>query len=252
MLYFGTEAQRVLVPSLDDVFTAVQSGTSRYGVAAVENSTEGSVARTIDLLATSNLMICGELTLTTHHALLSAAVSLHEIRCVRAHAQALAQCHAWLSLNLPHAAREGVASNADGARMAKGDPTAAAIASVRSALQYDLPVLFQDIQDVATNQTRFLVLGHHDCEWSSNAKTSLVFSVENKPGALYEALEPLHRHGVSMCRLESRPSRLRAWEYSFYIDMVGHKNDPPVALALEELGKIAQVRVLGSYTVKLM
>jgi chorismate mutase/prephenate dehydratase len=131
--------------------------------------------------------------------------------------------------------------------MASADPTSAAIASVRSARQYDLPVLYPDIQDITTNQTRFLILGGQDDWHIENAKTSLILSVANEPGALYKALEPFYRHNVSMCRLESRPSRLSVWEYNFYIDIVGHRKDRPVAAALEELGNIAAVRVLGSY-----
>ena len=245
--YFGAASRRLLVPSLDAVFGAVESAQSRNGVVAVENTTEGSVPRTLDLLATTDLKVCGELTLAIHHALMSSAAGLGEIRCVRAHAQALAQCHEWLCLNVPHARREAVLSNAEGARMASRDPTSAAIASARSAAQYSVPVMFPDIQDIAINQTRFLILGRHDEAWTENAKTSLIISVENEPGTLYKALEPFYRHGVSMSRLESRPSRRGVWEYNFYIDLVGHRSDRPIAAALEELGRIATVRMLGSY-----
>ena len=246
--YFGEEATRLLLPSLDEVFYAVEFARSEFGVVAVENTTEGSVPRTMDLLAGSELQICGEMTLAIRHALMSSASSLHAIQCVRAHAQALAQCHSWLSVNVPDAKREAVGSNAEGARMASNDPTSAAIASVRSARQYGLPVLCPDVQDIANNQTRFLILGKQDEHWSENTKTSLIVSIANEPGTLYKALEPFYRHGVSMCRLESRPSKREAWEYNFYIDVLGHRTDGPIAIALEELRKIASVRMLGSYT----
>jgi chorismate mutase/prephenate dehydratase len=214
---------------------------------AVENSTEGSVARTLDLLAATDLQVCGELTLGIHHALMSSAKELIEIRCVRAHAQALAQCHAWLSQTVPHARREAVSSNAEGARMASLDPTSAAIASARSALQYGVPVLVPDIQDVETNQTRFLILGREDQAWSDDARTLVIVSVANEPGTLYKAIEPFDRHAVSMSRLESRPSRRGVWDYNFYIELVGHRADPSIAAALDELARIATVRMLGSF-----
>ena len=245
--YFGAASQRLLLPSLDAVFSAVESGVCPHGIVAVENSTEGSVPRTLDLLATADLKVCGELTLPIHHALMSAAETLPDIRCVRAHAQALAQCNTWLSNHLPEARREAVLSNAEGARLASLDPTSAAIASARSANEYGVPVLFADVQDDTTNQTRFLVLGKEDRAWTVNAKTSLIVSVVNQPGTLYQALEPFYRHSVSMSRLESRPSRNAVWEYNFYIDLVGHRSDPAIASALDELGRIATVRLLGSF-----
>ncbi|UVH60660.1 prephenate dehydratase [Variovorax paradoxus] len=248
--YFGAAAKRLLVPSLDEVFAAVEATQSVYGVVAVENSTEGSVARTLDLLAATELKVCGELTLGIHHALMSSAKELVDIHCVRAHAQALAQCLGWLSQNVPHARREAVSSNAEGARMASLDPASAAIASERSALQYGVPVLFADIQDIETNQTRFLILGGEDQGWSDDARTLMIISVANEPGALYKALEPFHRHAISMSRLESRPSRRGVWEYNFYIELVGHRTDPSIAAALSELEKIATVRMLGSFAAR--
>lgn len=245
--YFGPTARRNLFSSLDEIFEAVETGAVHHAVAAVENTNEGSVTRTLDLLAASSAKVCGELSLDIRHNLLTQSGRLESITCVRAHAQALAQCHGWLTARAPHLKREAVLSNAEAARLAATDPTAAAIAGARTASEYGLQVAYAAIQDDALNRTRFLILGPQDAPHSPKSKTSLIISVKNEPGALYKAVEPFYQHGVSMSRFESRPSKRGVWEYLFYIDLVGHRSEPAVASALAALAERAQVKMLGSY-----
>lgn len=247
IIYFGKDAPRLLCASLDEAFAAVESGAAQHAVVAVENTNEGAVPRTLDLLATTPLKIKGELSLPIRHHLLSLSGNLDGVTCVRAHAQALAQCHGWLTANAPHLKREAVLSNAEAARMAASDPSAAAIAGARSAAEYGLEVVFSAVQDDALNQTRFLVLSEEDAPPAPNSKTSIIMSVKNEPGALYKGVEPFYHHGVSMSRFESRPSKRGIWEYNFYIDLVGHRLDAGVAAALAQLQERAKVKVLGSY-----
>ena len=196
----------------------------------VENSTEGVVARSLDLFLTTPLFIIGETSLIVRHNLLRRDDSLAGIEAICAHPQALAQCHRWLSHHLPDVERRPVASNAEGARLAGQDSRLAAIASQRAASEYGLHVVSPAIQDDPHNRTRFAIVTHpsrhpspkasgHDC-------TSLVVSVTNRPGAVHDMLVPLKNHGVSMTRFESRPARSGQWEYYFYIDVEGHPDEP--------------------------
>jgi chorismate mutase/prephenate dehydratase len=254
--HFGAAPSIESCPGIDDVFRAVAAGSANYGVVPVENSTEGAIGRTLDLLLTAQLKICGEINLPVHHQLMSKSGSLDDIKRVYSHSQSLGQCQDWLNKHLPTIERIPVASNADAARRAAEDASSAAIAGETAAALYDLHILHANIEDDPTNTTRFLVLANHDAGPSGNDKTSLICSAQNQPGAVHKLLTPLARHGVSMTRFESRPSRGMSgpgggqWEYVFYIDLLGHRLDAPVQLALEELrGCAGYVKELGSYPV---
>ncbi len=245
---FGAAPNFTALPTIDDVFRAVESGNADYGVVPVENSTEGAVGRTLDLLMQMPIRICGEVMLRIHQHLLSRSAGMDQLKRLYSHSQSLAQCHEWLNRHLPDLPRVPVASNAEAARMAAEDAQSCAIAGEAAASRYALNLLARDIEDDPNNTTRFLVLGLHDAGPSGRDKTSLVCSAQNKAGAAFTLLEPLARHGVSMSKFESRPSRTGLWEYVFYIDVLGHQSDEPVAKAFAELEeRAAFVKVLGSY-----
>jgi chorismate mutase/prephenate dehydratase len=217
-------------------------------VVPVENSTEGAVGRTLDLMCQTPLIICGEIRLRIRQNLLSNAAAIEDVTRVYSHAQSLAQCVQWLARHLPQATRVAVASNAEAARMAATEAGAAAIAGEIAAAIYGLGVLVPHIEDEPNNTTRFWVLGGQSVPPSGRDETSLVMSAPNRPGAVYGLLEPIAKHGVSMSRLESRPARTGLWEYLFFVDLVGHQDDPPVASALAELREKAPfLKLLGSY-----
>jgi chorismate mutase/prephenate dehydratase len=244
---FGHSVQTLALDAIGDVFREVEAGAADYGVVPVENSTEGVISHTLDLFQYSRLRICGEVELRIHHHLLAWRDDV-KITRVLAHQQALAQCRGWLELNLPDAEHVAVSSNAEAARLVSEDETAAAIASDTAAELYGLVTLAPNIEDEPDNTTRFLVIGSQAALPSGNDKTSLLISVRNRPGALYRMLRPLADHGISMTRIESRPSRQAMWEYVFYIDVDGHCDDPAVAAALSALEQETfAVRVLGSY-----
>ncbi len=249
--HFGSAPTFTPFLTIDDVFRAVESGQVDYGVVPIENSTEGSVGRTLDQMLTSPLMICGEVNLRIHQNLMTRATSLDGVTKLYSHAQSLAQCHEWLSRNLPNLSRVPVASNAEAARMAAQDPEACAIAGEAAARLYALNVLAANIEDDPNNTTRFVVLAGHDAGPSERDKTSFVCSAQNKPGAVHDLLTPLKKHGVSMSRFESRPARglgNSRWEYVFFIDIEGHRSEAKVAAALDDLrGCVGFLKELGSY-----
>jgi chorismate mutase/prephenate dehydratase len=236
--------------SIDGVFNAVENGAANYGLVPVENSTEGAIGRTLDLLLSSNLMICGEVLLQVHQCVLSNENDLSVIRKVYSHPQSFGQCQGWLNAHLPHAERITASSNADAARLAAEESFAAAIAGEQAAEHFKLKVLAQNIEDDARNTTRFLVIGKQDVAPSGKDKTSLAMSAANRPGAMHDLLTPFASNGVSMTKMESRPSRTGLWEYVFYVDIEGHQSDAKVAASLAQLKQIASfVKVLGSYPV---
>jgi len=246
--HFGHAARLLPQVSIDDVFREVESGHAQYAVVPVENSTEGAVGRTMDLLLATPLRICGELVLRIHQHLLSNELSLGAVKKVYSHAQSLAQCHEWLNRSLPLAQRIPVGSNAQAAQLAAAEAGAAAIAGQAAAERYHLPELASNIEDEPNNTTRFVVLGRHDAGPSGRDKTSLVMSAHNQTGALGKLLAPLSDAGVSMTRLESRPARHTLWEYVFFVDIDGHSDDAPVRTALVELARRAPyLKLLGSY-----
>ena len=248
--HFGHAARLSPQSSIDDVFREVESGHAQYAVVPVENSTEGAVGRTMDLLLGTQLKIRGEVVVRIHQNLLSNETNLADIKKVYSHAQSLAQCHEWLNRMLPGAQRISVGSNAQAAQMASEEQGVAAIAGEAAAARYNLPRLAENIEDEPNNTTRFLVLGKHDAGPSGRDKTSLIMSAPNRTGALHELLLPLSSAGVSMCRLESRPARNALWEYVFYVDIEGHRDEPSIKNALEELARrSAYLKTLGSYPV---
>jgi chorismate mutase / prephenate dehydratase len=245
---FGSRDNPVPCVSIDDVFRSVQSGTNDFGVVPVENSTEGSINRTLDLFMQSDLQICAEISIAVNHQMLGLSAPANQRKKIVAHPQALAQCQRWLAENWGHLPIEPVSSNAEGARQAAQDSAVLAIASERAAQQYGLETIAGQIQDDPSNRTRFAVIGQYRPSPSGQDQTSLILSVPDKAGAVYSLIEPLARHGVSMKRFESRPARQSGWEYNFYIDIVGHQDDPAVAAALAELKTKAQFyKVVGSY-----
>lgn len=247
---FGSAIQGRPGATIDEVFQLVESGAAQYGVVPVENSTEGAVGRTLDLLLNCNLKICGEVLLQVHQCLLSNESELSFVRKIYSHPQSFGQCQDWLHAHLPHVERVTASSNADAARLAAEETFAAAIAGAQATEHFKLKVLAQNIEDDARNTTRFLVIGKQDVAPSGNDKTSLVMSAANRPGAVHDLLVPLAQNGVSMTKLESRPSRTGMWEYVFYVDVEGHQADAKVAAAIAQLKQIASfVKVLGSYPV---
>ena len=252
--FFGSAANLIYCANFDEVFHATAAGTAQYGVVGMENSTEGVVARSLDLFLRSPVHVVGEVSLLIRHNLLRQSNSLEGIEVVMAHPQALAQCQGWLTQHLPNAERRAVSSNAEGARLAASNPTWAALASERAASQFGLHIVAHAVQDEAYNRTRFAVIclpqtlamppaSGKDC-------TSIVVSVPNRPGAVHDLLVPLKTNGVSMTRFESRPAKSGQWEYYFYIDIAGHPSQPHVAAALNELrGLCAFYKVLGAYPV---
>jgi chorismate mutase/prephenate dehydratase len=250
--FFGSSIAHIPCGSFDEVFHAATSGAAEYGVIPVENSTEGVVTRSLDLLLNSPLHIIGEISLLVRHNLLRRAASLDHIEVVLAHPQALAQCQQWLSTHLPHAERRAVSSNAEGARLAATNPGWAAIASERAGSEFGLHTAALAIQDEAFNRTRFVVVCLPSVmpapQTTGKDCVSLVLSVPNRPGAVHDMLVPLKQHGVSMTRFESRPARSGQWEYYFYIDLQGHPSQAHVAAALKDLqGLCAFYKVLGAY-----
>lgn len=249
--HFGMAPEFSPFGVIDDVFRAVESGNADYGVVPVENSTEGAIGRSLDLLLTSPLMICGEVVLRIQQNLLSKAESIDRLKRLYSHAQSLAQCHEWLNRNLANVPRVPVASNAEAARMAAEDPESGAIAGEAAGVLYELNRLAANIEDDSNNTTRFLVLAPHDAGPSGFDKTSFVCSAQNKPGAVHDLLTPLANHGVSMSKFESRPARGfggSRWEYVFFIDVDGHRQDAAVAAALDEIrDRAGFVKELGSY-----
>ena len=252
--FFGSAAELIYCNNFDEVFQATTAGTAQYGVVGVENSTEGAVARSLDLFLRTPVHVIGEVSLLVRHNLLRQSPSLEGIEVVLAHPQALGQCQEWLNKHLPHAERRAVASNAEGARLAATNPTWAGLASERAGAEFGLHVVAHAIQDEAYNRTRFAIISLPQTMETPPASgkdcTSLVVSVTNKPGAVHDLLMPLKANGVSMTRFESRPAKSGQWEYYFYIDLDGHISQPHVAKALQELQSLcAFYKVIGSYPV---
>jgi len=246
--HFGHSVTTVPMGAIDEVFREVEAGDADYGVVPVENSTEGVITHTLDMFINSSLRICGEVEFRIHHFLLGSATDMSAIRTVISHQQSLAQCREWITTHLPGVKVEAVSSNAEAARRVAGRTDTAAIAGRTAAEIYGLNVLADNIEDKPDNTTRFLVLGRIQTLPSGNDKTSIVVSGRNKPGALYRLLEPLTRHGVSMTRIESRPSRTGLWEYVFFVDLEGHEHEAKLRAALAELEQEAVfLKRLGSY-----
>jgi len=253
---FGEAMQALPVESFKDIFLAVESGEADYGVAPIENSTEGAVNQTHDLLVQSNVHIGGEIRLRIQHCLLSSCESLSAVEAVHAHPQSLAQCRQWLTKHLPGAELISESSNAAAAEAAAIKESSAssktkniaAIASASAGTRYGLNALATGIEDIANNTTRFIVIGLQPMRPSGNDRTSLLISASHKPGGLRRMLQPFEDAGVNMTRIESRPARTQLWEYVFFIDVAGHHEDEKLAKVLASLkDETPLLRVLGSY-----
>lgn len=247
-VYFGSTIDTKPCITLDEVFRATEAKAAHFGIVPIENSTEGVITRTLDLLIHTPLRITGELSLPINHNLMSQSGTMEGITMICAHSQALAQCQGWLNQHYPNVLRHAVSSNGEAALMASQDNKKAAIASEIASHRYNLKIVSANIQDNSQNKTRFAIIGYQDNQPSGNDQTALVVSVQNKPGSVYHLLEPLNRFGVSMMRFESRPARTGNWEYFFFADVEGHETDDNVAAAIAELhDKTTYLKVLGSY-----
>lgn len=248
---YGSSMDAMPVESFAEIFNAVENGTAEFGVAPIENSTEGAISQTHDLLIESHVQICGEVRLRIRHCLMSQAKNLSDIRIVHAHPQSLAQCRQWLSKHLPGVECVSESSNAaaaDRAAQSTAGDGVAAIASASAASRYGLCLVSEGIEDIANNTTRFIVIGRHEPAPTGNDATSLLISATHKPGGLRRMLQPLEDAGVSMTRIESRPTRTQLWEYVFFIDVTGHCKDSRLSKVLQQLQQESPlVRVLGSY-----
>lgn len=248
MQHFGLSAELVPQRSIPAVFEEVEKGRALYGVVPVENSTEGVVTHTLDMFMESELVINAEVLLEVSHYLLSRTGRMEDIKKVYSHPQPLAQCRNWLEENLPNVPVVDVASTTLAAQIVSEDYSAAAVASQYAASLYDLKVVRERIEDQVNNFTRFLVIGKKVTEPSGRDKTSLMFSVKDEPGILYRMLEPFASRSINLSKIESRPLKKKAWEYIFFLDLMGHMADPAIAAAITDLKQYCQfVKVLGSY-----
>jgi len=249
--HFGRSALGLPMASIEEVFQEVEAGNADFGVVPVENSGQGTIQITLDMFLTSNLKICGEVELRVQQYLMSRSGRLEDIERVYGHPQSFMQTSAWMRANLPKAEKIPVASNAEGARRARNADDAAAIGGESAGHVYGLKkVVTKPIQNDADNTTRFLVVGRNIFPTSGHDRTSVLVFIHDKPGALFDVLSPFARHGISMNRIESRPSHHGKWEYGFFIDLAGHIDDAPMQAALAELeAHSAQIKVLGSYPV---
>lgn len=246
--HFGHEVEALGEVDIDACFHAVETGRADFAVVPVENSTEGAISRTLDLIVGSPLKICGEVMLPIHQTLMRKQAGLDGVTRVYGHAQSLAQCLNWLGTHLPNAERVSVVSNSEGARRAAAEPESATLGSQAAAELYGLVVVESRIEDEASNTTRFLVLGKTDAAPSGRDKTSLVLGARNQPGAVVTLLQPLADAGISMSKLESRPAQGSNWEYLFFVVCEGHRQDARLAGALAEIeARAAFFKVLGSY-----
>ena len=245
--HFGHAVHLHAERTIGDVFEAVERGRAHYGVVPIENSQEGSVNATLDRFMETDARICAQVFLPVELNLLGAG-PLDKVRKVYSHPQPFGQCRRWLSENLPSAECVEVSSTARAAELAAAEPDAAAIAGRMAAEEFALPVLAPSIQDAASNVTRFFVIGKKAARPSGRDKTSAMFAVKDQPGALARALEPFEKAGLTLTRIESRPSKRQPWEYYFFADFAGHAEDEKVAQALAGLAKVcAFTRILGSY-----
>ena len=249
--HFGHSAQAVSFSAIDEVFREVASGAVQYGVVPVENSTEGVVTHTLDNFLDSAVKICGEVVLRIHHHLLVSDVThVNSITRIYSHAQSFAQCRKWLDSHFPKAERVTVNSNSEAAKRIKGEWHSAAIAGEMAGEIYGLTSHAKSIEDQPDNSTRFLIIGAGHVGPSGTDKTSILAATKNKPGALHDLLEPFHRHGIDLTRVETRPSLKGPWNYVFFIDFIGHVSDSKVKLAMDEVtSRASDLKVLGSYPI---
>ena len=247
---FGASVDYLECKSIREVFTEVERGRADYGVVPIENSTEGAVNHTLDMFIDSELKICSEEYLPIKHNILSKHKRVSSIKKVYSHQQVFAQCRVWLEKNLPSVKMVSYASTSEAAHHATLGKGSAAIASELAAKEYGLNILARSIEDSSHNITRFLIMGTQEEEPTKDDKTSIVFSMKDRSGALHDALTAFKKNRINLTKIESRPSRLKAWEYYFFVDMEGHHKDKRVEKAISELGKgCTYLKVLGSYPI---
>jgi chorismate mutase/prephenate dehydratase len=250
MQKFGNSAQYIPVASIKEVFNEVERDRAHFGIVPIENSTEGVVNHTLDMFIDSNLVIYGEVLQEVSHHLLSKTGRVEDIKTIYSHPHAIAQCRNWLEANVPRIPVAEVPSTARAAEVSATDSTAAAIASELAGELYGLKVVRSRIEDNVNNFTRFLVLSQKPPERTGKDKTSVMLSVKDKVGALYDLLRPFASNGINMTKIESRPSRRKAWEYIFFVDIEGHVDEDRVKKALEEIkGRCLFMKILGSYPI---
>ncbi|MDY6843017.1 MAG: prephenate dehydratase [Thermodesulfobacteriota bacterium] len=246
--HFGLSAHFIQKRTIAEIFDEVERGRAHYGVAPIENSTEGVVSYTLDTLVDSEVKICAEIVLEISHHLVSKTGKLENVTKIYSHPQALAQCRKWLESNLPDVPAIDVESTALAAQMASDDSTIAAIASEFAVTTYNLHIVQRKIEDNANNSTRFSVIGRKIPERTGNDKTSILFSLKDEVGTLYHILEPFSKNGINLTKIESRPQKKKAWEYIFFVDMEGHIADKQISNALDEVAaKANYFKILGSY-----
>ncbi|HOK56504.1 MAG TPA: prephenate dehydratase [bacterium] len=245
---FGKKARYISAKTIDEVFKEVEKERADYGVVPIENSIEGVVTHTLDVFIESDLKITSEILLEIHHFLLSKENSIDSIKKLYSHPQALAQCRNWISQNLPDAEIYETESTTSAVKKILNEKKSAAIASEIAASMYNLNIIAERIEDFRENVTRFLVVGKNYSEKTGNDKTSILFSIKDKIGALHDILVPFKKEGINLTRIESRPSKKKAWEYVFFVDFKGHKDEPNVKKALEKVKKSTIfLKILGSY-----
>ena len=246
---FGSQVKFVACGSIPEVFLEVERGAADYGVVPVENSIEGAVTHTLDMLVDSDLKICSQVILNVSHNLL-ANCAKNKIRKIYSNPQVFGQCRIWLQKNLPDAELVDVSSTTRAAELAKKEKNSAAIASLLASKVYGLKVLAGGIQDSLKNATRFLAVGKNVAARTGHDKTSLLFSIKDRVGALYDMLLPFRKYGVNLTKIESRPSKKKAWEYYFFVDISGHQDDYKIKKALDELERrCIYLKILGSYPI---
>lgn len=248
LAHFGASVTDRAVDSIKEVFDEVEKGLSLFGVVPIENSTEGVVTHTLDLFAESPLNIFGEIVLDVTHHLLSKAKKLSEVKQVYSHSQAIGQCKHFIDQNLPDVIINSVSSTAKAAELCRNDSASAAIASETAGRIYDIPILRKRIEDSTENSTRFLIISKKKNRPTGTDKTSIIVSIQDSPGALYKILRHFSKQQINLSKIGSRPSRKKAWQYLFHIDMIGHIDDAPIQKALEDLkSQMVSIKVLGSY-----
>jgi chorismate mutase/prephenate dehydratase len=246
--HFGSFAKIIPVDSIKDVFESVIEGTAEFGVVPIENSNEGVVSYTLDMFMDVDLKVSAEIMLEITHNLLSRDGDIRKVKRIYSHPQAFAQCRQWLERNMPEVETVDTTSTAKAAELAAGDPEGAAIASDLAAKMYDLKFIKRSIEDNKNNFTRFLVISDEYPPPSGKDKTSIMLSIKDKPGALFEVLTPFYKEKINLTKIESRPSKRKAWEYIFFIDVEGHIEEKKLREALKAIEKYCIfLKVLGSY-----
>ena len=249
--HFGEESNLHACENIEDVFSAVETSKARFGVVPIENSTEGAVNYTQDCLLETNVLVSGEVVIRIEHQLLIAGnADASAIEKIASHKQSLAQCRNWLSKHYPRVELVECSSNAEAARLAATNNKTAAIAGELAANIYNLVPVMKKLQDQEHNSTRFFVLSQEKTRSSSCDKTSILVYAENKPGSLFRILEPFENLKISLTKIETRPAKVEAWEYVFFIDFEGHVEDELIQRLFKRLEKcVAEFKVLGSYPV---